>query len=326
MILQSVMLGLHLVCVNLASAGPLLCPLLQWRSSGDDALARVGRRLVAWSLVAFFVGGAVGLLHGWMWWKSAPDRLAGALERLSSKVHFGLWELAFYVACMAIYWAWWKFSPPRRVAAKLAHALLAFMAATNLLWHFPPLMTILVHTAANAPTGDAITSSEFRSLMFSATILPRCVHVWLASLAVAGISLALLAALERRKNLSDSPALERATRTGGHIALIATLLQALVGAWVLFASPSLEQSRLMGGNIWATLLLLASVAAALWLMHLLATIAMGEIELKQLFTAAAIMTLVIFTMSATLMLARGNVLHAPLDAQQTYSSPNRIWQ
>jgi hypothetical protein len=329
MVLQILLFGIHLLCVNIAAAGPLVCPLLQWRaaSTGDPAVNRIGRQLLALSLVGFFLGTIAGLFNGLLWWNNAPERLLGAMERLSSKIYFAWWELGFYLFCLAIYWAWWRWAPPRRKFARIFHGLFAWMAATNLLWHFPPLMTILIHVAANAPLGEPIDASEFRQLMFSSEIFSRCAHVWMASIATAGIAVALLAARSRPKSQSASPAVESCVMTGGRLALIATLLQVVVGAWVLFTSPTQEQSRLLGDDLMATSLLIISIAATLWLMHLLGAIAVGPAESKQIVTAGLLLTLIVFTMSATLILARGGVLQLPIEADMVFhSSPNRIWQ
>jgi hypothetical protein len=300
MITSSLLLGLHLVCVNLAAAGPLFCIVVQWRSVSlaDEALVRIGKQLLAASLIAFAIGALTGFVNGVLWWKEAPERLVGAMDRLASKIYFGWWELAFYVLCLAIYAAWWKLKPPRSVQARI------------------------VQIAANAPLGDAITSSEFRQLMFSPTIFARCVHVWLASLAVSGIALALLAVRARRGSDTASPAIERCLSTGARTALLATMLQALVGAWVLFTSPAIEQARLMGGSLPAMLLLIVSIAAALWLMHLLGSIAVGPASQKQIVTAAAVMAFIIFAMSATMISARGGAQQLPIDSSVSDSVLN----
>lgn len=313
MIWQSLLLGLHLLCVNLAAGGPLVCLLIAWRSGGakDDPLALVGRRLAVASLLAFLLGAIVGLLQGWWWWTIAPQQLQGALTRLSSKVFFGVWELVFYVLCMAIYLVWWKWAPPHGTPGRVLHALVALAAATNLLWHFPPLMTILMHVAANEPVGDAISSSEFRGRMFSPEVFPLCVHVWLASLAVAGLTLALIAVQSRQPSTAATPELQVWVVRGGRIALFASLLQILVGGWVLFSSPALEQSRLLGGSASGMLLLITSIVVALWMLHVLSAIAQGECETKRLLLAAVLMTIVVFAMSAALVYARGNAPFAP---------------
>jgi hypothetical protein len=226
---------------------------------------------------------------------------------------------------MAIYLAWWKWAPPRGTLARVAHAVVAIAAATNLLWHFPPLMTILTHIAANDPQGEHISAGQFRELLFSAAILPRCVHYWLASLAVAGLALALIAVRAIPANTSAASELQRWGARGARLALVCTMLQMLVGAWVLMSSPQVEQSRLMGESIPATLLFVVSIAAALWLMHLLASISLGHVEAKPIVMAVGLMTLVIFAMTATLILARGEANRAPLETQRSHhSSPNRI--
>lgn len=329
---QILLLGVHLLAVNVASAGPLLCPLLQWweASGGNACSGRVGRQLAGWSLAGFFLGGLTGLLQGWLIWVAGGDRFFTALSRMPSKVYFGVWELVFYVVCLLVYILWWRFAPPRGVPARLFHGLFAWAAATNLLWHFPPLLTLAAHLAVVEPTGPVIDAAAFRELIFAPLIMSRCVHIWLASLATSGIVVAALS-LRQGKEQADAA---RLVACGGRIALVATLLQIPVGTWVLFSSGTLQQSRMLGGEFWATATLVVSVLAALGLLHQLAAISMPSFERANVMWAMILLLLTVFTMSATLLLARGDAMWRPVREAKFSGATNlahassfsRIWQ
>ncbi len=120
-LLQSLVLGIHLLAMNVAAAGPLVCPVLQWwaASAGDRFVGRMGRRVAGLSIVCFLVGALLGLASGGLLWMAGEVQFFDAMGRLSSKVYFGVWELGFYLFCMGIYWLWWWLAPPRWVGAGL---------------------------------------------------------------------------------------------------------------------------------------------------------------------------------------------------------------
>ncbi len=175
-------------------------------------------------------------------------------------------------------------------------------------------MTSLAHLAAAAPTGEAIDAAGFRHLIFTPEIMSRCVHIWLAGVATVGI---LIAWLSVRKNIesSEQPSAARLTVFGGRLALAATLLQLPVGMWLLMQSPAGEQSRLMGGSLLPTALLVASIIAALALLHQLAAIALGGGERSHVRWSAALLIVTVLMMSATLRLSRGNAWSATCRTQ-----------
>jgi len=149
--------------------------------------------------------------------------------------------------------------------------------------------------------GKTLPSDEFRRLLFDPFVLSQAAHVWLASLAVVGTLLMFYALRLQKKNrveLGPQPTI--IAGWGAWIALVPTLLQLLVGAWVLFELPEVDRSRMLGDSIPASIILAAGVLAALRLMHLLATIALGERTPRQLKSAIGTMLVTVLLMSATL--------------------------
>ena len=96
------------------------------------------------------------------------------------------------------------------------------------------------------------------------------------------------------------------------MALAATLAQLPLGMWVLMTSPQSEQARLMGGNLAATVLFLASLMAALALLHQLAPLALGSGTRQNANLAWLLLIATIVLMSGVLLLGRGNAFRKPL--------------
>ena len=90
LVLQILLLAAHLLSMNVAAVGPLAAVILQWLSSGRDEIRRLGQRIAEWSLVCMLVGVAFGLANGGIMLVSSEDRYFQALERLPSKIYFGI--------------------------------------------------------------------------------------------------------------------------------------------------------------------------------------------------------------------------------------------
>ena len=82
----------HLMCMNIAAAGPWLCILCEWQEArGNQAAGKAGRHLAMLACTLLVVGIVPGLALGWMLW----DRgLSAALARVPSRFTFALWELS----------------------------------------------------------------------------------------------------------------------------------------------------------------------------------------------------------------------------------------
>jgi len=83
-----------------------------------------------------------------------------------------------------------------------------------------------------------------------------------------------------------------------------TLLQILVGLWLLLTLPAGAQSSLMGTDLLGTSLLGISVLSALGLMHVLSAGAMGEVDQRLSRKAMVLMAIIVVLMSATLRRVR----------------------
>jgi hypothetical protein len=86
--------------------------------------------------------------------------------------------------------------------------------------------------------------------------------------------------------------------TGGRFALAATLAQLLAGVWVLLSLPSPARDRLLGDDAWTALLFATSLVSAVMLMHVLASLAQGEVQRRRAWMAAAWLVTVVLLMVA----------------------------
>ncbi len=307
------LLTVHLLAVNLAAAGPLASLVLEWAATRRNlpAADELARRLSRHALVAFAIGTAIGVAFLAILWSRENDPFVAAMLRFTrAKLWFAGAELLFYVVCQAIYlWMWPR--PWRRTSlGRVVHRSAAVLAATNLLYHFPPVMVVIADIAAghlDAPS--VIDATVYRRLAFSPAVLSRSLHHIFAAVALAGLYAVVLAWREKSRASGDGPRDDRETQPhiraatwGGRIALVATLLQIPVGAWVLL---TLDNSRaVMGGDLAVTGLFAVAVIAALGLMHHLAALAFGDIGRKSVCSAVALFVVVVLLMTSTLVLAR----------------------
>jgi hypothetical protein len=300
--LITVSLAIHLWFVNLSSAYPLFACLLQWRArkADDGETQPLGTQLIWRSLAALVAGALSGLAIAGLMWGSGDHRLFDVLPQFAHKIRWALWELLFYVLCLLAYlrlnrprWLGWR-------AARIARVMLVVLASLNLIYHFPPLFSVMARIAEDPKqvTGP-IGPREFRQLMAAGHTLPFMVHFALASVAVAAVSLLpSLVPQTSSETGAERDAAKRRLVAGA--ALAATLLQIPVGIWLLMRLEPLAQHRLMGSDLGGTLALSSSVLTAVWLMHHLATAAMGEPTLRDARRIRTGMMIVVLLMTAAL--------------------------
>lgn len=297
-VLSCVLLAIHLVAVNLAMAGPLVCVWLDWRESRekDELAGSLGRSLAQACLASILVGVAVGAALLWWTWQQDLSTFYRTVGKLpAQRWGYLIAEILFYLACMTAYMGLWN----RLRTHRLWHRLLAVVAATNLLYHFPPLF-VMLSVVSSRPEVAALPYDHqaYLRLWGDAEVLSRVMHHWLASAAVAGAATALLA--WRMSQVHNSNEVRRLVAGGAKIALVASGFQVPVGIWVLMQLPSVGRNALTGGDPLATSLFAASVFAALALLNCLANLACGDIRRGQVAGALASLTLTVILMVSAL--------------------------
>ena len=292
-------LSAHLVAMNLASAGPLFCIWLGRRGEGNDpAWDELGRKLAWLSCGAMFFGMFLG---GGQMLFSTSAGLLNALARLPSR---GLWiavaELAFSMVCLLLYAGCWRSLRGHR----WWHALLALLSSSNLLYHFPPLMSIF-GKLANSPTWAAskvLDRPALLQLMKRDEIVALSVHFVLASFAVSAIAVLWLSSRSKDDDWEKS-ALPVARRAAW-VALIVSAMQLPVGIWLLVTLPQSARTSMMGDSAIASLAFVGALLLTFVLLQRLLTIAIGRVESRDLRQVGWIVVTLVLLMTTTLYKSR----------------------
>jgi hypothetical protein len=291
-------LGIHLLLVDVAMAGPLVCVWLEWRGTrrGDRVADQLGKSLARatnWALTLGIALGSLLLAARWAFGDQAYLDAVAVLPR--SRLWFALAELLFSFACMGAYSALWD----RWRDWRWPHRLLAIAAASNLLTHFPAIFTIISVITTRPELAEVpLDSAAYRRLLVDPEVLSHLVHVWLASLAVTGaLVMALAVRLGRDETLSADT--QRLTRSAAALTLAPTFVQIPVGLWLAMALPEVARRSVMGGDAWATGTFAVGVGLVLVLMQCLVGIALGDCGPKPVRRTVAIMVLVVVIMAET---------------------------
>lgn len=304
--LRIITLSLHLILMNLASVGPILSIWLDAKSTRESSeeIASLGRTIGWWSVAALILGVVLGLVQGVLIWSQGNEAYFHALGSVwDSKIIYGFWEIGFSLVCTIGYLVWWGFGKRTSRWQRFLSRFLAILSATNLLYHFPTLFTILGLIArGEVEIESPVDSGQFRTLLVHGEVIWFTLHFWFASFAVSGLITGRLCLKKLPEDQRESTA-----GTAFTIALIATLLQIPVGFVLTTTLNSAQQSRLMGGDTLCTAMFVLGVGLAFWLMHHLAGLAFFDRSLRK--ANMALMTLggTIVLMTATMLLSRGEM-------------------
>jgi hypothetical protein len=316
-------LALHLLAANVAAAGPLIAA---WMAGRGPAGVVAARRLVGWALTALVVSGflGAGLLL------APSDALRTAIARFPAKAWwFAGMELGFSAACLVGMMTVLGGERRRPITAWL----LALISASNLLYHFPPLMAV-VGRIANEPRWAeeaVITRRMLVHMSLRPEILSLWVHFGLASVAVAAIAAIAIVNLPASGATADADpsvdARNRLTRGLAGIALAASALQLPVGGWLLAASEVGMRDALLGEDLPATVSFLAGVLATMALLQALAAVMMGDTTAAIRRRTLLLTLTVVVLMAAALSLGRAagaapvrRASHAQLPAGASFFS------
>lgn len=285
--------------MNVASAAPLLCIWLLARGKRQSCkkTLHLVTSLAAWSIGLLLIGILLGLALGAVSVADGDRRLLEALPFFHNKIMWGVLELLCSVVWLLGYWGWLLWRPPKNRIATWAHASLAVLSATNLLYHFPGLLTVMSKVAhGEFSVTEPLSSASFRKLMYSADVIAQAVHFSLASLAVSGLFLSWLVRKDNERFRFD--------RTGARLSVAATALQIPVGVWLLAVTPAEPQNRLLGGDLWTTSFFVASMLSAFYLLQNLTALAFGDEDARLAARCRWLMFFTVLVMSSTLHVAR----------------------
>jgi hypothetical protein len=250
------LLPLHLIATNVALGGGFVAGWAAWRARRSAELER--RRystLIGFLTPAILVATAATITFG-----IAPllflQVLYGPLFYTSSVLMAWPW-LAVIALLLGGYYSYYAFAFHRRNA--LPHAPLALMGVVLLLsvaFLFSNNMTLMLRPERWAAL-YAASAHGFHLNVVDATHGPRFLHFVTASLAVAGLFVALLA---RRRQDEASQWMQR---LGARLFATATAAQLLVGGAFLLSLDGRARDLFLGASSRDTAVLGAAVALAL---------------------------------------------------------------
>jgi hypothetical protein len=265
------------------------------------------------------LGVATGIALGVVAWFDPRQSFGDAISRFpTSAVANFVGEIVFAVVCLGICagtWDRWRGRP-------LLHGLFALLAATNLLYHFPPLMVVMDELAVQPElVADPIISRPvFRPLMLRGDVFSQSLHFIVASVSVAAAALIVIAWRQRRT--ADKKGSDRLISIGAWIALVASLAQLAIGVWVLFELPPGSRGALMGDSWWATSLFMVAMLATVGLLHSLGTIALGDTRDSNVRQCILLMLAVVVLMTTILRVVRTDQATFPPIAANHAASNN----
>lgn len=256
-VVAALVASLHLVAAGLASIGPLLAAgaLIGRRKSSKD-LSPAWKQLAWYSVIALVLTAAIGFMSGALLYLSEPDGYGRVLSRFPHKLYvYTALEWLFSLVCYGVwYWLWnWGTRRP------WLHSLLPLAGATNLLYHFPPLMTVQKLLIARPELIEPlrIERGDYLAAAFSPEVLARSLHFWGMALVVsAAVALLLL-------RWYPTGQTSKAVATVG---LVGTLSQLVTGFAVLMFAPVGETTRMTGGILAETALLGVGIVVSFWIL------------------------------------------------------------
>ena len=295
-LLLVVLLAFHLVCVNVGSAGPLICLALSRRERlGDDKAGDIGVKLAGLSLKTLVIGTLIGVLQGWIQWQFVSSNFVDILPVFGRKVFWGFWELVFSLVGLAGYYFWWR-RPRPKSWQRLTHGFIAVLVSTNLLYHFPFLFSVMTRAAIDpSALPESVDSATFRGFALTTKIAAQATHFGFASIAVSGVALMWLALRQGADHL---------VRMGARIALAVTAIQLPVGFWLLTTLPPQTQKSVMGGDILSSIMLAVSVLSSFALLNDLSAVSFSDTSRNRVLRVTGWMLLIITLMTVVLRATR----------------------
>jgi hypothetical protein len=309
-----VLLSLHLLAVNTATAGPLVALWFdrRGRKHEDGPASWIAGQLIRHSIAALAIGIALGLAAGFMLWLADRERITAAIYALPyGRLRDGVWELAFYFVCLVLYLPLSR-SALRKdatgVFARIGQWILVLAAVSNLAYHFPFLFSVLsqTRTASSDDTNHVISVAEMLSHWKQSAFIAQFVHFLLASVATAGVVVMCLSMRLEKLGVDESDQW-RIGIYGARIAAVPSVLQLAVGTYFLLSLPQGLQGALMGDSLLATSLFGVSLLAALALMHRLVGISLGLRSRASVVQSAVLLIVTVMLMTASLHAARSAV-------------------
>lgn len=304
------LLSVHLMLVDLAMAGPLAALWLEsgGSRSGSEKRVAIARTMLRWSATSLAIAIVLGgVLLTLFWYSDRYENYFDAISKVPrSRLWSGLGELVFYYLCLGAH-AFWLRRPPIGKPLRYFMRLLPVMAATDLMFHFPPLFAVISVLAGRPSQRGAIETvlgrGDYYSLLIDAEVLSRVVHVWIAAVAVTGVAV-MIASRQIASEADEGTVVIGGEASiaviGARWSLLATLLQVPVGLWLAFSMSEDARTAVFGGDVVATALFGISLLLTLQLLHSLASISLGEASARSIWKVAIVMFAIVLAMVGVL--------------------------
>lgn len=301
----------HLYLVAVSATGPILVAWCDFfRSPGDETANRGARWLSMISWLFLIVGSLIGVLSGVLVWS---DEFRQVLGRLHSKIHWGGAELCFSVALSGIVAFWWRRNPGATGMRRRLRGFLGLLSGTNLLYHFSLLFFVMKSPDVVGGEGP-INAALFREYMSQGLVLSKTVHFVMVAFILVGMTWIAAGATWLRYNKDDQVA-SRLAIWGGRVALVPAVLQLLVGIWVVTQMAPLQMKAIMGADAKTTAAFVLSFLLSMWLMHLLAKIALGKANRRKMhmsiIVTMVILMLMLYVSKSNEELGKAATMRAP---------------
>lgn len=288
--------AVHLLAVNVATAGPFVALWLWFRQrrAKDLLCGETARMLVRHSIWGLLIATLFGLVAWCLVANMYPGPYMHAVGMLPVRRYaFGVSELVFSLACLVGYLALAKRRNNAGLAGGWGEATLLILAGTNFVYHFPPLFAALAVLSTRSEIWGQ--QASFVRLLIDAEALARTIHFLLASVAVTGAWL-LVCALRREHLDHGSAAWQRMAVWGAWLALLPTTLQLLAGVALIAVLPDASRDSLLGQDLLATTLFAASLLATVGLLHRLTAVAFGDMTRTGMTVAVVLILIVVVLM------------------------------
>lgn len=315
-LLLTAALAAHLMMVNLAMTGPLYAVWLERRGRrrSDPMPFQAGEKIAKASWHALMGAMVVGIAAALILHIPGEEWFQELMLMPRGRVHAGVAELLFSLVLMVIYAKLWKSKclqpvwvtqPPKKWQL-WGHRSLAILAATNLMYHFPTFFVIFSKFRDEGKLQPGLTSVDYRSMILDPEVMARSTHYLLASIAMSGVVVMLLALKEYKERDGDDETAppQRVAIIAARSALVATILQLPVGFWVFVKVPARDRQQLMGDDMLAGALMLGGILSAVMILHALASVALGEADRSRIRASALWMLLTIVLMTGVLVRLR----------------------
>lgn len=238
--------SLHLVLANALVGGAIIALMLARKDANDIMAKDLGGNLPTLLALTVNLGVApllfLQVLYGQFFY--------------TSTVLSAVWWLSIIAMLIAGYYALYLHQHRQKTKDTQGTKYLAISLGLTLIIGF--ILTNIMTLMLRPGTWEQyfLNRQGWLLNLYEPTLIPRYLHFILASLAIGGLALALIAKYGKNKGTAEA---EKAIQTGMVWFTTSSILQMSAGFWWLVALDRPVQLVFMGGNIGATILIVFAI-------------------------------------------------------------------